>query len=67
MEGELKVFKTGYNKKNNTYTENRLFIPAYQHYDLLASGPAGGLSSAMMTGGGGEGGGGGSVYSGMTN
>lgn len=30
MQGTKKVFKTGYNKKTNIYTENTLFIPKYR-------------------------------------
>lgn len=32
MQGTSNVYKTGYNKKSNTFTENRLFIPKYQAY-----------------------------------
>jgi hypothetical protein len=32
MKGVSRTYKTGYNKKTNSYTENRLFIPAYKVY-----------------------------------
>jgi hypothetical protein len=32
MKGTAKVYKTGYNKKTNTFTENRLFIPQFEAY-----------------------------------
>ncbi len=32
MQGNTKVYRTGYNKKMNTFTENRLFVPSYKSY-----------------------------------
>lgn len=32
MKGEYKIFKTGYVKKTNSYTENKLFFPVFHPY-----------------------------------
>lgn len=37
MKGYANVYKTGYNKKTNSFTENRLFIPEYRYYATSSS------------------------------
>ena len=51
MQGEVRVFKTGYNKKTNTFTENRLFVPKFQYYDpsAVAAAAAATASVSMLS------------------
>lgn len=37
MQGTSKAYKTGYNKKSNSFTENRLFLPTFHPYALNSS------------------------------
>lgn len=37
MKGNSRAYKTGYNKKTNSFTENRLFLPTYHPYALNSS------------------------------
>ena len=47
MKGYANVYKTGYNKKTNSFTENRLFIPEFRYYGTNSS--AMDISSSAQT------------------
>lgn len=37
MKGTARAYKTGYNKKSNSFTENRLFLPTFHPYAVNSS------------------------------
>lgn len=47
MQGKAKTYKTGYNKKANTFTENRLFIPKFEYYSAAVKGAVSGQQTVI--------------------
>ena len=49
MQGSSDTYKTGYNKKTNTFTENTLFVPLCVPYQTSSSSAAGSSSSVASS------------------